>query len=115
MPAGGGSSTLTRQNITSGASATVTGGRYLVQFNFASVAATYTLTLPASPSDQDVVDIQTGETIAAPGAEITSFTLLANSGQTLNFYSGVSAITLYSGTHIKVRYNSTGAFWDRTD
>lgn len=111
----GGSSVLTRQNITSGSSGTVTGGKYLVQFNFSSVAASYSLTTPPSPADQDVVDIQTGTTIAAPGTEITSFTLVANAGQTLNFYSPVTAVPFYSGTHIKIRWNATGSFWDRTD
>lgn len=111
----GGSSVLTRQNITSGSSGTVTGGKYLVQFNFSSVAASYSLTTPASPADQDVVDIQTGTTIAAPGTEITSFTLVANSGQTFNFYSSLTAVPFYSGTHIKIRWNATGAFWDRTE
>jgi len=108
---GAGGSTLSRQNITSGSSATVTGGNYLVQFNFSSVAASFALTTPASPTDQQIVDIQTGTAIAAPNPEVTSFSIVANSGQTLNF--AITPSSLNSGEVIRIRYNTTGAYWDR--
>jgi hypothetical protein len=50
---GGGGSSFTRQIITSGTSATVTGGNYIVTIDPASTIAAYTLTMPASPTDLD--------------------------------------------------------------
>lgn len=105
------SSALARQNISSGTTATVTGGRYLVQFNFSSTISAFNLTTPAAPADQDIVEIQTGNTLSAGTVEVTSFTLTANSGQTFNF--GVPINTIVSGDNIKIRYNTSGAFWDR--
>ncbi len=79
---GGGGSSLTRQPITSGTTATITGGNYLVTLDFSSTIAAFTLTTPASPSDKDVIEIEAGGTITS-GIVVTAFTLVANSGQTL--------------------------------
>lgn len=78
----GGGSTLTRQNITSGSSGTVTAGNYLVTFDPASAISTYTLTMPSGPADQDVVRVVAGGTITS-GIVINTFSIVANSGQTL--------------------------------
>lgn len=77
-----GSSNLTTQSITSGSSGTVTGGNYRVLFNPSSTLASYALTLPASPNDGDVVEVICGGTLTS-GIVVTSLTISANSGQTL--------------------------------
>lgn len=79
---GGGGSSFTRQVITSGTSATITGGNYIVNIDPSATIAAYNLTMPASPTDMQEVRIQGGGTITA-GTVVTSFTVTANSGQTL--------------------------------
>lgn len=71
------------QSITSGTSATVGDNIITVVFDPASVIATYTLTLPATPVDGQEIRIQFGGTVAGGAAVVTSLTISANSGQAL--------------------------------
>ena len=108
---GGGGSSFTRQSITSGTSVTVTGGEYIVTFNPASVIATYALTLPASPSDMDEVEIEAGGTVTSGNPVVTALNVIANSGQTL--VQAVTPTTINSGEFIKYRYRTANTSWYR--
>lgn len=108
---GGGGASFTRQPITSGTSGTVTGGKYIVTFNPASVIATYTLTLPASPSDMDEVEIEAGGTITGGAQVVTSLTISPNSGQTI--HQKVTPLTIDDGEFIKYRYRTANTAWYR--
>lgn len=105
------SNALTRQSITSGTSATVTGSNYVVTLNLGSLAATYTLTLPASPTDLQTVEIEAGGTITSGNVVVTSLTISPNSGQTL--VQAATPTTLNSGEYIKYRYSSSNTSWYR--
>lgn len=109
---GGGGSTLTRQNITSGTSATVTGGNYWVWFNPSSAISTYTLTLPASPSDQDVVKVTFGGSITS-GNIINTLTISPNSGQIILDMSGGGPGSVLAGYTIVYSYISSTSTWLR--
>lgn len=108
---GGGGSSFTRQSITSGSSGTVTGGKYIVTFNPASVLASYTLTLPASPSDMDEVEIEAGGTITGAAPVVTALTISPNSGQTIHQTS--TPTTINDGETIKYRYRTANTAWYR--
>lgn len=109
---GGGGSTLTRQVITSGTSGTVTGGNYLVTFDPASAISAYTLMMPASPSDLQTVEIDAGGTITS-GIVISTFTLVANSGQTLLQASTPNGIVAAGSFVGKWRYRTSTSQWYR--
>ena len=106
----GGGSSFTRQVITSGTSAVVTGGNYFVTFDFASTAPTFTLTLPASPTDQQEVKIDAGGTLTS-GTEVTTLTISPNSGQTI--IQAVTPTTITVGEYISYVYRSATSQWYR--
>lgn len=100
------------QNITSGASATVSDNTSVVYINPSVAIATFSLTMPANPIDGDIVKIVFGGTIAAGSAVIsTTFTLTANTGQTL-FGTAPAAIE-NSGVVLIYQYDATLARWVR--
>lgn len=107
---GGGGSSLTRQVITSGSSGTVTGGNYIVTIDPASTLAAYTLTLPASPSDMDIVEVNFGGTLTA-GMIVTSLIISPNSGQTIldNTPPGMAT----ADNSIYYRYRTANTKWYR--
>lgn len=100
-------SALTRQVITSGTSATVTGPNYLVTFDLSAPIAAYSLTMPASPVDLSTIDIECGGTITS-GTEVTTLTLVPSAGQTI---IGTTALQIYASTYIKLRYRSATSQW----
>lgn len=106
----GGSSNLTTQIITSGSSGTVTGGNYRVLFNPSSTLASYVLTMPASPSDGDVVEIICGGTQTS-GTEVTAFSAIGNSGQTIQDNTPPGNLTV--GYSLKYVYISSLTKWYR--
>ena len=105
-PGSGGGTILTRLVITSGVSVTIPGGNYRVTFDPASVIANYVLALPVSPSDQDLVEIEAGGTIAN-GAVINNLTI---SGTKIE---AIRVTTLMAGEFIKYKYRATNASWYR--
>lgn len=107
----GGGSTLARQNITSGTSVTGTAGNILVTFNFASTASTFTFTMPASPTDQQVVSFEGGGTLIT-GTEVSTLTLALNSGQN-NFIQTTPLTTFNVGEHATFRWNASQSNWFR--
>lgn len=107
---GGGGGTLTRVSITTGTSSTIAASNSLVKFNFSASISAYSLTFPASPADQDVIEIQGGPTITLGNVEVTTLTMVANAGQTLFFNPN---ILFNSGGDLRFRYNATGTYWDQ--
>ena len=79
---GGGSGSLTVQRVTSGTSGTVTGGNYIYVIDPSSTITTYATTLPASPSDGQVVVMVFGGTLTS-GTIVTNLTVLPNGSQHL--------------------------------
>lgn len=96
----------TRQNITSGTSATVTGGNYIVTVDPSTVIATFALTLPVSPSDMDVVQIFFGGTIAK-GNVVVSWSVLPNSGQTIQDNNPLIAAVVGDNAYYQYRTATT--------
>lgn len=101
----GSGTVLTRQNITSGGTATVSGSNYIVTYNNSS-PLTNTLTMPASPVDLQEVEV---EFVNQP----VTFTIVANSGQAMNEASPSSGYTYVTGEHLKWRWNSAVSKWNK--
>lgn len=83
---GGGVALDASQTIASGTSLTVTNGNNIVLFNPASPITAFSLTTPAIPHNGDYLTIFFGGTITT-GTVITTLTVVANGGQTLNTVS----------------------------
>jgi hypothetical protein len=96
--------------ITSGTSATINNGAGTIFMDLASLAATFTLTMPSSPSDQDIVTIFFGGTITA-GTVVTAFTLSANSGQTILGTALSATAALFSSCFRFQWRNATGQWY----
>jgi hypothetical protein len=99
------------QIVTSGTSATVSNGVGSFFLDLASLAATFTLTMPAAPADQDVVAVLPGGTIAT-GTVVTLFTLSPNSGQTI-VGAALSGIALAAGTVPTYQWRNSTSQWYR--
>lgn len=106
---GGGGSTLTRQSVTTAGSVTGTTGNLLVTINL-SVANSIAFTMPASPTDQQVVCFEAGGTITT-GNVVTVLTVTANSGQSL--IQAQAPTTMNAGEYIQYRYNTSLTAWFR--
>lgn len=106
---GGGSSTLSRVSITSGSSSTAVVNT-LYTFNPASTLASYTFTLPPSPTDQQVVEIESGGTITS-GTIVTTLSVLPNTAQ--DIIQSSTPVTLTLGEGWGYRWNSTVSKWYR--
>jgi hypothetical protein len=101
---------LTRQIITSGSSGTVTGGNYIVTIDPASTLAAYTLTLPASPNDLDIVEVDFGGTVTS-GTIVTALTISANTGQTI--LDNTPPVNATADNTLFYRYRSANTTWYR--
>lgn len=98
-------------SVTTGSAATVGNNVYRIDFDPASVIASYTLTLPASPVDGQRVMIRAGRQIAAGQAVVTAFTVSANAGQSL--YTSITPTTLLGGDIMEFEYESSTTTWTR--
>lgn len=103
---------VVKQTHTSGATITLSNTTTWLVVNPGSLLAALTVTMPASPTDGQLIDISFGGTITASGsAVVTSFTVAGNSGQ------GIIGATAYgtveTDDHISYRYNSTNSKWYR--
>lgn len=109
----GGGSSFTRQVFnTGGATVTVTGGNFLLTVDPATATAVLTITLPASPTDLQAVEIEFGGTITS-GVVITSLTVVPNSGQTVIDTSPISGTSVTPAAHLKYIYRSATSQWYR--
>lgn len=101
---------LTRQIITSGSSGTVTGGNYIVTIDPASTLAAYTLTMPASPTDLQIVEVDFGGTLTS-GVIVTALIVSANSGQTILDNTPPGSAT--ADNSLFYRYRASNTTWYR--
>lgn len=110
-------STFTRQNITTGSSITgvsFTTNKLIVWYNFVSTVSTYSFTMPPTSGliDGQVVEFEAGGTLTYPSYEITTMTVIANSGQSFNETTPV--VILQAGMNgIAWRWNVSGSMWSR--
>jgi hypothetical protein len=107
---GGGGSTLTRQIITSGSSGTVTGSNYIVTIDPAATLASYVLTMPASPTDLQTVEVDFGGTLTN-GTIVTALTISPNSGQTI--LDNTPPTTATADNTLLYRYRASNTTWYR--
>jgi hypothetical protein len=107
---GGGGTTLTRQSITSGTTATGSTPNLLVTFNFSTTASTFTFTMPSGPTDQQTVEFEGGGTLTT-GTEVTTLTVSPNTSQSI-----IGAVTLNTfnvGEYAKYKWNNSLLAWMR--
>jgi hypothetical protein len=107
---GGGGSSFTRQSHTSGTTVTVTGGNYILKINPSSTLASVTVTLPASPSDMDIVKIEFGGTLTS-GIIVTALTISPNSGQTI--LDNTPPSSALADDYLEYQYDSSLSKWYR--
>ncbi len=105
-----GGTSFTRQVITSGSSGTVTGGNYIVTFDPASTLSSYILTLPASPSDMDIVKVEFGGTLTS-GTIVTALMILPNSGQTI--LDNTPPGSAVADNYLEYQYRTSNTKWYR--
>ena len=108
-----GSSPFTRQSITSGTTATgttITSGKLIVTFNFASTTSAFTFTMPGSPFDGEEVVIESGGTLSYPTYEITTLSMVAGTGA---FGWTVPLTTLQANEDADFVFNNGLSLWMR--
>lgn len=96
--------------ITSGTSATINNGAGSVFVDLASLAATFTLTMPSTPADHDVVMVMAGGTIGTGTPVVTALTMSANSGQA---FVGTLFTGLAGGDSIGFQWRADNSKWYR--
>jgi Carbohydrate esterase, sialic acid-specific acetylesterase len=101
--------TNSRQDITSGTTATVTTGVRRVYINLASLAATFTLTT-ATMNDGDMLELFFGGTITAGNPVVTTFTLTPASG---SVYGGITLNTAKGGDYAAYVWDATNSLLRR--
>lgn len=112
VPAGGGGSSFTRQIVTSGASTTVTGGNYILTIDPSSQLAAHTVTLPASPSDKDIVKINFGGTLKTD-AVILAFYVSPNTSQSILDNVSPQGAPVYADDEYSYQYRTATTTWYR--
>jgi len=113
LSSGGGGSSFTRQVFsTGGATVTVTSGNSVLSIDPATTTASVTATMPASPTDLQEVEIHFGGTITT-GIVVTSFTVLANSGQTFKDAAVPIGINALATDYYKWRWYNSKSEWER--
>jgi hypothetical protein len=100
-----------KTTITTGTSSTVPANTRRVYFDPSTLLSTFTLTLPAAPSDGDEILISFGGTIASGATVVTSLTVSANAGQGLIQY--VTPLTAKGGDNILYHFNASNSKWYR--
>lgn len=109
---GGGSGGLTTQRVTSGSSGTVTGSNYQYVIDPSSTLSAYAATLPASPTDGQVVVFLFGGTLPS-GVIVTSMSVIANSGQAIIDNTPVTAVSVTAGNSAEYRWVAANSSWYR--
>lgn len=99
-----------KQTHTSGPTVTVSNATTWLIVNPASLLAVLTITMPATPTDAQKVEISFGGTVTS-GAVVTALTISPNSGQAILQSSTPSIVE--AGETISYRYNSTNLKWYR--
>jgi hypothetical protein len=101
-PSGGGSISDDLQTYTSGSTVTVTDGKNILIINPSTLQSAIAITLPATPSARNDIDIYFGGTIAAGSTVVTTVSILANTGQTL--FEALVPTTMSSGEYLSYKW-----------
>ena len=107
---GSGGVSVVKQTHTSGLTVTVLNSTTWMIINPSVTLSTLNITMPASPSDGQTVDISFGGTLTT-GNVVTSLTITPNTGQAILQNSTTSNVE--AGEAIRYRYNSTNTKWYR--
>ena len=99
------------QVVSAGPTATVTNQVRRVYVDPASVIASLTLTLPATPLDADQVQVYFGGTLANQAAVVTTLSIAPNTGQAISAYS--LPVRAFGGDMATFEYRAAAARWYR--
>ena len=99
------------QVVSAGPTATVTNQVSRVYVNPASVIASLTLTLPATPLDADQVRVYFGGTVANRAAVVTTLSIAPNTGQAISQFN--SPANAFGGDMVTYEYRAAAARWYR--
>jgi hypothetical protein len=99
------------QTYTGASSVTVNNTTTWLIINPSSISAAMTITLPASPSSGQKVEISFGGTITSGNGVVTALSISPNTGQTIIQTSSPGYVQ--SGDAISYRYNSSNTSWYR--
>lgn len=99
-----------KQTHTSGTTVTISNATTWLIVNPASTLATLTITMPASPTDAQRIEINFGGTLTT-GTVVTDITVAGNTGQSI--LQATTPSSLEAGEALSYRYNSTNLKWYR--
>jgi hypothetical protein len=77
----------------------------------ASVIASLTLTLPATPLDADRVEVYFGGTLANQAAVVTTLSIAPNAGHAISQFN--APINAFGGDMVTYEYRAAAARWYR--
>lgn len=105
-------STKLNQTISSGTTIALTNfNTQTLYVNPSSLLTSYTVTLPTTPSDGDIVFIAFGGTIAANNSVVSTLTINPSAGNSI--YQSITPLTANGGDWFKYVYNSTNSTFYR--
>ena len=99
------------QVVSAGPTATVTNQVRRVYVDPASVIASLTLTLPATPLDADQVQVYFGGTVANRAAVVTTLSIAPNTGHAISQFN--SPANAFGGDMVTYEYRAAAARWYR--
>ncbi len=99
-----------KQTHTTGTSVTLNNATTWLVVNPASVLSALSVTMPATPTDAQRIEISFGGTLST-GEVVTTLTLAANTGQAI--LESSTPTTVAAGETIAYRYNSSNLKWYR--
>jgi hypothetical protein len=99
------------QVVSAGPAATVTNQVGRVYVDPASVIASLTLTLPATPLDADQVQVYFGGTLANKAAVVTTLTISPNTGHAISQFNAPA--NAFGGDMVTYEYRAAAARWYR--
>ena len=99
------------QVVSAGPTATVTNQVGRVYVDPASVIASLTLTLPATPVDADQVQVYFGGTVANRAAVVTTLSIAPNTGHAISQFN--SPANAFGGDMVTYEYRAAAARWYR--
>jgi hypothetical protein len=99
------------QVVSAGPAATVTNQVGRLYVDPASVIASLTLTLPATPLDADQVQVYFGGTLANKAAVVTTLTISPNTGHAISQFNAPA--NAFGGDMVTYEYRAAAARWYR--
>lgn len=111
VSSGGGGTHEVKQEYTGSSSVTITDSTTWLIINPAALASAITITMPASPTDKQLITISFGGTITGGNGVVSSLTVSPNTGQSIIQASAPSYVQ--SGESISYRYNISNTSYYR--